>query len=90
MGDPPLFSDASTMRNFSRNKRAQGHRIALVPTMVRIKIPFVSVTACVIPGFRQIFTCCAMYVQGYLHEGHLSLIKAARFGLLSCSVIAVE
>ena len=76
MALPQVFPDAAAMRAWSREQRRQGKTVGFVPTMVRDAFYH---------SRLQVGCCCALLLsgaplvpQGYLHEGHISLVKAAK------------
>ena len=75
MASPQVIRDAAAMRAWSRELRRQGKTVGFVPTMVRhgtdrSRLPRGSCYTLVLNGAPPL-------VQGYLHEGHISLVKAA-------------
>jgi pantothenate synthetase len=71
-----VFTTAAAMRQFTRDHRRAGRTVALVPTMVRDGAH--STQLC----FRHqvVYMICRIIalLQGNLHDGHISLITAAR------------
>lgn len=74
-----VFTDASSMREYSRTQRRLGHKIALVPTMVSAGL---ASTVYLLPELTSCYSVDQLsfieLVQGYLHEGHMSLVHEAR------------
>jgi pantothenate synthetase len=71
----PIFNDAKGMREFSRKARRYGKRVALVPTMVNslLNVPIYIR----IRRIRSWVQKCMLVLQGFLHQGHLSLVESA-------------
>ena len=84
----PIFTSASSMRAWSREQRRQGRRVAFVPTMVRGGCNRCTAgRPCSFPTLTHLYRYHMLApvrppplppMQGYLHAGHLSLVKAAR------------
>ncbi len=76
MASPQVFRDAAAMRAWSREQRRQGKTTGFVPTMVRHAFDHARLPC----GCRHapFLTGSASWLQGYLHEGHISLVKAAK------------
>ncbi len=72
MSELQQFKDASSMRQYSRQQRLAGKRIALVPTMVSLQDCDAN------PRLNNIQVTTFFCLQGYLHAGHLSLVQAAK------------
>ena len=81
---PQIFRDAAGMRAFSREQRRQGKTIGFVPTMVRF-VYRKGFAACLLLHPRLSGVLCRRCAQGYLHDGHISLVRAA-----GCDVMAAR
>lgn len=77
MAPPLIFKEAKEMRAWVREQRRQGKTVGFVPTMVS-QSP--EQRAQQLNGFCRAAARHAMPLlpQGFLHEGHISLVKAAR------------
>jgi pantothenate synthetase len=67
----PVMTSKDAIRAFSRQQKREGKLVALVPTMVHALTSFELPTCEAVP---QVWSM----MQGYLHEGHLSLVQAAK------------
>ena len=76
MASPQVVPDAAAMRSWSREQRRQGKTVGFVPTRVRhaddnARLPVGCCSARLLSG-------TLVSLQGYLHDGHISLVKAAK------------
>ena len=84
MGSPHVFRDVQGIRKFSREQRRNGKTVGFVPTMVcRIVGALRRSPWCSGGTGRHAITLwvCVLLatLQGYLHDGHISLVRAARW-----------
>lgn len=79
MTPPIVFTEAADMRAFSREQRRMGRSVGFVPTMVKAKPTMLSdadMSDLYIKADKGNFSIQSL--QGYLHEGHISLVLAAK------------
>ena len=75
-----VFTSKDDMRNWSRQQKLAGKRVAFVPTMVRERamrswlVPQAPAHAFHVPPSPRTLNP----LQGYLHEGHIGLVREAR------------
>ena len=82
--DVEVITDRDAMRAFTREQRRQGKTVGFVPTMVGpggTTHPVWAGMGCRCAPERvghHLITCHSPGLQGYLHDGHVSLVRAAR------------
>jgi hypothetical protein len=82
----PIITSKEEMRAFSRKQKLAGKTIGFVPTMVGWaagfgRSPQGTTTAPVVAAAAILTLSCAgvcLWMQGYLHQGHLSLVEEAK------------